>query len=615
MLMYSYKLMLKPFRFLLVALFVLSFAGNALAQAPQLINFQAQVDNFPAGPTEVTFSIYAAANGGTPMWAETHTITSPDGIIQVLLGSVDADQLPLEVFNSDGERHLELVIDGEILSPRFQLTSVAYAYRSSVADDLAGGAVSTVNTLSGDVVLKEGANVAITQNGQEITIASTAGGGGGGSITTVSGGSGIEVTDPNGPLVVVYVEEDGLNDSHITDNSLTASSLASASVESNELANGTAVRNINGLSDGVTLAGGDNVTLSTQGQTITINAAGGGTGGGITNLVAGNGIAINDTDGPTSTISLQNQIDLGADGSITTRNGSGQEVTNIGESVAGGRIHLTQPGNGNFVGVDLNIRDLDGQGAGGQIQVRGNNNWDAIQMFADGSTEGGRMVFREPEPGNSQSALTSLAFRGENSRGQIITFKDNSGFISLGGDTDEVKSRGAGGFGLSQSEYDSNSSLPAALYVNGSARITGGVSSSITTSSIDHPQDPENKILSHSGVISAEQMTIYTGNVVLGNQGEATVQLPEWFESLNANFRYQLTTIGGWARVYIAEKVSGNQFSIAGGREGMEVSWQITASRKDPYAIANPMEVETTKEASAQGTYINPEVYGVSNDQ
>ena len=66
-----------------------------------------------------------------------------------------------------------------------------------------------------------------------------------------------------------------------------------------------------------------------------------------------------------------------------------------------------------------------------------------------------------------------------------------------------------------------------------------------------------------------------SGNTVLDASGEARVELPASLSS--AELRYQLTCIGGYAPVYVAEKASGGTFTIAGGQLGMEVSWQVTA--------------------------------------
>ena len=49
-------------------------------------------------------------------------------------------------------------------------------------------------------------------------------------------------------------------------------------------------------------------------------------------------------------------------------------------------------------------------------------------------------------------------------------------------------------------------------------------------------------------------MNIYNGNVITDANGEAVVALPEWFEALNRDFRYQLTVIGQFAQAIVAEK-------------------------------------------------------------
>ncbi len=88
---------------------------------------------------------------------------------------------------------------------------------------------------------------------------------------------------------------------------------------------------------------------------------------------------------------------------------------------------------------------------------------------------------------------------------------------------------------------------------------------------------------------------IYDGVAILDEKGEAAVALPDWFEALNQDFRYQLTCIGGHAPVYVASEVSGNQFRIAGGRPGLKVSWQVTGIRHDSYANSHRIPVEAEK--------------------
>lgn len=128
---------------------------------------------------------------------------------------------------------------------------------------------------------------------------------------------------------------------------------------------------------------------------------------------------------------------------------------------------------------------------------------------------------------------------------------------------------------------------------------------------IDHPLDPANKYLMHSCVESSEMKNVYDGNTVLDADGKAWVHLPEWFEALNHNFRYQLTAIGApGPKLHVAHKITNNAFQIAGGRPGMEVSWQITGVRQDPWARGHTFKVEQEKMADERGLYFHPELYG-----
>jgi hypothetical protein len=113
-----------------------------------------------------------------------------------------------------------------------------------------------------------------------------------------------------------------------------------------------------------------------------------------------------------------------------------------------------------------------------------------------------------------------------------------------------------------------------------------------------------------SNIESSEMMNVYSGNAVLDEKGEAWVELGHWFEALNCDFRYQLTCIGGFAPVYIAEEVQGNRFKIAGGSHQMKVSWELTGVRKDPWAQTHPLVVEKEKPANEKGYYRHPELYG-----
>ncbi len=156
----------------------------------------------------------------------------------------------------------------------------------------------------------------------------------------------------------------------------------------------------------------------------------------------------------------------------------------------------------------------------------------------------------------------------------------------------------------------STSSIGEAGHFSGNVRVIGNWSVSGTKSFLlDHPLDPSNKYLYHSVIESSDMMNLYNGIVALDANGEAVVTLPEWFEALNKDFRYQLTAIGApGPNLYIAEEVANNRFRIAGGSPGMKISWQVTGIRQDAWAKAHPMAVEVEKSAVERGYYLHPEL-------
>ena len=112
---------------------------------------------------------------------------------------------------------------------------------------------------------------------------------------------------------------------------------------------------------------------------------------------------------------------------------------------------------------------------------------------------------------------------------------------------------------------------------------------------IDHPLDPENKYLIHSCVESPDMMNIYNGNIITDDKGYATVMLPDYFEALNKDFRYQLTCIGQFAQAIIDQKMMNNRFVIRTDKPGVEVSWQVTGIRQDKDALNSKYAVEVEK--------------------
>ena len=133
---------------------------------------------------------------------------------------------------------------------------------------------------------------------------------------------------------------------------------------------------------------------------------------------------------------------------------------------------------------------------------------------------------------------------------------------------------------------------------------------------IDHPLDQESRYLAHSFVESPEMKNFYDGVALLDANGEATIELPNWFEALNETFRYQITPIGAPAPgLHISSKLSDGRFSIAGGGPRIEVCWQVTGVRRDAWALAHPLVVEEDKTPEEQGFYLHPQELGQSAER
>ncbi len=148
------------------------------------------------------------------------------------------------------------------------------------------------------------------------------------------------------------------------------------------------------------------------------------------------------------------------------------------------------------------------------------------------------------------------------------------------------------------------------FYGNGDLFISGNLAKGSGTFKIDHPQDPANKYLIHSFVESPDMMNVYNGNITTDADGNATVQLPDYFLSLNKEFRYQLTAIGTFAQAIIAEEVNTyNAFKIKTDKPNVKISWQVTGIRKDAYANEHRIKDVVEKTGGEKGKYIHPELF------
>ena len=117
------------------------------------------------------------------------------------------------------------------------------------------------------------------------------------------------------------------------------------------------------------------------------------------------------------------------------------------------------------------------------------------------------------------------------------------------------------------------------------------------TFAIDHPLDPENKLLFHSFVESPDVKNIYDGIGSFNASGEAVISLPNYFEALHdGQVRYQVKGLSAPApNIFVKEEITENSFVVAGGIPEETFSWQVSAVRDDPFIQANPIVPEVDK--------------------
>jgi hypothetical protein len=144
------------------------------------------------------------------------------------------------------------------------------------------------------------------------------------------------------------------------------------------------------------------------------------------------------------------------------------------------------------------------------------------------------------------------------------------------------------------------------VYANGRLGASGTKSFQI-----DHPLRPETHFLNHFCIEAPEPYNLYRGTVTLDANGEAWVQLPDYFEAINRDASYHLTPIGAaMPNLHVAVEIQGNRFKIAGGAPFKKVSWEVKAVRNDPWVQQYGYQTEQEKPKEYQGLYLHPELYG-----
>ena len=96
-------------------------------------------------------------------------------------------------------------------------------------------------------------------------------------------------------------------------------------------------------------------------------------------------------------------------------------------------------------------------------------------------------------------------------------------------------------------------------------------------------------------------IVLAAGVVVLDRKGEAVIRLPKGLGAAHKDFRYQLTAIGGAAaELHVAQEIRGDLFKIAGGRNRLKVSWQVSGAPKPGRVAAEHPQERPFDERTAQ---------------
>jgi hypothetical protein len=576
------------------------------AVVPPLVNFGsvlADLDNKPmTGVTGVTFLLYKDQQGGSPLWMETQNV-QPDesGHYSVMLGSTTSTGLPASLFATGSAHWLAVRVEGQPEQPRVLLVSAPYALKAADAETV-GGLPASAFVLASPA-LKSGT----------------------GSIATTARVAG---TQANAAAAVTPSNVTGTGTTNYIPKWTSSTAIGNSAMFQTGSGSTTKIGiNTTTPADMLDVRGQGRFLVSTTLNALVGNQNGTGTAGnGVVGLTSSaNGYGVYGFNNSTTTASSALPIGVYGTAASTTKG-----VGVYGSGAVGVEGFSTFCCNYAAIFTGYSAPTNSGNGGGPGVLIFGG----AGDINAIGTTGGTGLVVIGGAATNNFSS--SIGGNGIDSTGGLGTQYDGDGVggVFTGGDQAIIGGDGVDAYGGSGSgviAFAGNGSTPNGFYgpdgidaysnpssdgisyagyFTGDVVVTGAISAGTKDFKIDHPQDPANKYLVHASIESSEMVNIYSGNTTTDANGNATVSLPKWFESLNADFRYQLTPIGQFAQAIVAREIIQNQFMIQTDKPNVKVSWQVTGVRQDAYAKSHPLVVEQPKEAGLHGYYLHPELFG-----
>ena len=132
----------------LVLFLLLIACATVCAQIPHTLNYQGTLTTgttpVPDGNYNVTFRLYTASSGGSAAWTEAQLVATRNGVFSAILGKIVA--LPA-AFSVPYWLSLQVGADPE-LSPRVEMTGVAYSMRTVTADSAVKVANNSITSAS-----------------------------------------------------------------------------------------------------------------------------------------------------------------------------------------------------------------------------------------------------------------------------------------------------------------------------------------------------------------------------------------------------------------------------------------------------------------------------------
>ncbi len=633
-----------------------STAKNSSPIVPRLVNFSGHAMDASgktiSGIVGVTFAIYREQQGGAPLWVETQSVNAdPKGNFSAQLGSTKPGGLPLELFSSNESRWLGIRVNGGEEQPRVLLLSVPYALKAADAETV-GGLPASAFVLATPAGGSVAGSTSATTTSALSTPPPPA------SAVTTSGG-----TTNSLPFFSTATD---IESSAITQTGSGATAKigigTTAPVTTLDVKGGATVRGVLSLptTGTATATAGKN----SQAESFAASAFNSSTAAAINQTFQWKAEpANNNTANPSAILSLLYGSGTTAPADTGLRLGP--------KGILGFAAGQTFPGTGSVSNVGLAAPSSDFTVTGSPITSSGTLglSW---TVAPDSNDTANGIVKRDALGGFTASSIVAVSgysdgVRGESTigggfgvNGRNVTYggtgvtgtgdaygvsgvalsSSGNGLIGNGANAGVYGSSSSGygvyGTGGRYGLYGASTSLTAvgavstgtgeALYVEnlaggyagvfeGDVLVAGNLSKSSGSFQIDHPLDPSNKFLYHSFVESPDMMNIYNGNVTTDKDGDAVVTMPDWFEALNRDFRYQLTVMGQFAQAIVAKKMSGNHFAIKTDKPNVEVSWQVTGVRHDAWANAHRIPVEQEKPEGQRGLYLNPELFGASAEK